>query len=176
LASRGIAFALDAAVINAVAIGVSVGASLILSLFHLPSTLKAVLLAIGGFAYIAWSAGYFIVFWSTAGQTPGGRVMRFKVITKSGARPGFRRGVVRCVGLVLAALPLFAGYLLIIFDRKCRGLQDRMAGTLVVDAPADSLAVRRREAARAQSKQARATKAQGSSDLGDAAAPGTSEA
>jgi uncharacterized RDD family membrane protein YckC len=40
--------------------------------------------------------------------------------------------VVRCIGLLLAALPLFAGYLLILFDRRRRGFQDRLARTVVV--------------------------------------------
>jgi uncharacterized RDD family membrane protein YckC len=46
--------------------------------------------------------------------------------------------------LVLAALPLFAGYVLILFDSKRRGFQDRFVGTVVVEAPQLSVAQTRR--------------------------------
>jgi hypothetical protein len=47
--------------------------------------------------------------------------------------------------MVLAALALFAGYALIVFDSRRRGLQERLARTLVVEAPQLSVAARRRE-------------------------------
>jgi uncharacterized RDD family membrane protein YckC len=39
---------------------------------------------------------------------------------------------VRLVGLVLAVIPLFAGFLPILFDRRRRGIADMLAGTVVV--------------------------------------------
>ena len=48
LATRVIAFVLDAALIDLVAIIVAIGAALILSLLHLPKDLKPALVAIGG--------------------------------------------------------------------------------------------------------------------------------
>ncbi len=108
LVTRAIAFALDGAVVNLVATVVGVGAALILSLLHLPHPLKEILVAIGGAAYIAWVFGYFVVFWSTTGQTPGARVMQFRVLTSDRARLKPRRAVVRCAGVLAAALPLFA--------------------------------------------------------------------
>ena len=50
---------------------------------------------------------------------------------------------------MLAAIPLFAGYLPIAIGRKRRGLQDYLARTIVVDAPQLSVADLRRIAARA---------------------------
>jgi uncharacterized RDD family membrane protein YckC len=144
LLTRVIAFVLDAALINLVAIIVAIGAALILSLLHLPKDLKTVLIAIAGAVYILWSIGYFVVFWSTTGQTPGARAMQIRVVTTRGGPLNPRNGVVRCIGVVLAALPLFAGYVLILFDGKRRGFQDRLAGTLVVEAPQQSLAEARR--------------------------------
>jgi RDD family len=62
-----------------------------------------------------------------------------------------RRAVARCIGLVLAALPLFAGFALILFDHQRRGLQDRLARTVVIEAPALSAAdVRRQQRALAR--------------------------
>lgn len=149
LATRVIAFALDAALINLVAIIVEVGAAVIVSLLHLPKDLHTVLAAVGGAAYVLWSIAYFVTFWSTTGQTPGGRVMQIRVVTRTGGTPKPRRALIRCVGILLAALPLFAGYIRILFDSRRRGFQDRLAGTLVVRAPQASMAEARRAKQRA---------------------------
>jgi uncharacterized RDD family membrane protein YckC len=150
LVTRGIAFAIDAAVINLVATIVGVGASLILALLHLPGTVKAVLAAIGTAVYVLWLVGYFVVFWSTTGQTLGARVMQFQVETPDGGPITPRRAVVRCAGLFLAALPLFLGFLPILYDNRRRGFQDRFAGTVVVNAPAVSMIEARRARKRAE--------------------------
>lgn len=143
LATRGIAFALDAALLNLVAILVGLGVSLILSLFHLPKDLRTVFAAVGGVTYVIWSVCYFVTFWSTTGQTPGNRVMQIRVVGAKGRPLRVRRALVRCIGVVLAVLPLFAGYLPILFDTKRRGFHDLLAGTVVVEAPQLSIAATR---------------------------------
>jgi uncharacterized RDD family membrane protein YckC len=148
LATRAVSFALDAAVIDLVAIIVGIGAALILSLLHLPGDVKTVLAVIGAVAAILWSIGYFVVFWSTTGQTPGARVMQIRVVTDDGTRLKPRRALVRCAGVLLAALPLFAGFIRILFDPRRRGFQDRLAGTLVIEAPQTSYIAARRATAR----------------------------
>ena len=77
LVTRAIAFAVDAAIINLVAIAVAGGVSLALSVLGFPASLEPVLVALGGAAYALWSAGYFVVFWSSTGETPGNRLMRW---------------------------------------------------------------------------------------------------
>jgi uncharacterized RDD family membrane protein YckC len=140
LVTRGLAFAVDAAVINGVAILVAAVAALILSVLSVPESLETALLGVAGAVFIAWSAAYFVTFWSTTGQTPGGRLLRIRVVRADGAGTmGFRRSLFRLVCLALAALPLFAGFLPILFDDRRRGLHDMLAGTVVVtaeDAPA----------------------------------------
>ena len=148
LATRAIAFAADAVVIDLVAVIVGIGASLILSLLHIPGDLKAILAVIGGAAFILWSVGYFVVFWSTTGQSPGARLMQIRVQTDDGAPLKPRRALVRCAGVFLAALPLFLGFVRILFDPRRRGFQDRLAGTVVVEAPRTSYIAARRAAAR----------------------------
>lgn len=144
LITRVIAFVIDASLIQLIALIVSVGAALIISVIYLPSEVKTVLAAVGGFVYIAWTIGYFVAFWSMAGQTPGDRVMRCRVITVDGEPLKPRRALLRCFYLALAAIPLFAGLLIIPFDSRRRGFHDRLARTFVVDAPALSLAEQRR--------------------------------
>ena len=146
LTTRAIAFAIDAAIINLVAFVVAGGVTLIVSVLHLGDDFRKVLLVVGAGLYVLWSVGYFVGFWASTGQTPGARIMRFRVVTSNGERMLPRRALLRCIGLVLAALPLFAGYLMILFDDRRRGLQDRLARTLVVDAPTLSLAEQRRAA------------------------------
>lgn len=142
LVTRAIAFALDAALINVVAILTAAGAGLIAAVISIPEQLRTVAVAAGGALYLLWAAGYFVVFWSTTGQTPGNRVMRITVRAASGGVLRPRRALLRFIGLTLAALPLFAGYLIILVDDRRRGLHDRLAGTVVTDAERDSPAMR----------------------------------
>lgn len=149
LATRAVSFALDAIVINFVAIVVGLGASLILSLLHLPSVLKTILAVIGGVIYVLWLVGYFVVFWSATGQTPGARIMQIQVQTEDGGTIKPRRAVVRAAGVLLAALPLFLGFAPVLFDGRRRALQDHLARTVVVVAPTVSVAARLRAKNRA---------------------------
>jgi uncharacterized RDD family membrane protein YckC len=135
LVTRSIAFALDAAVINLVAIAVGAIISLALSVVSVADWAENALVAIGGVSYIIWSIAYFATFWSTTGQTPGDRLMRIQVCRADGEDLNVRRSVFRLACLVLAAIPLFAGFLPILFDDRRRGLHDMLAGTVVVAAP-----------------------------------------
>jgi uncharacterized RDD family membrane protein YckC len=47
--------------------------------------------------------------------------------------PSVYRSLVRFVGLILAIVPLFAGFLPVLFDSRRRGLQDFLSGTVVID-------------------------------------------
>ena len=132
LVTRSIAFALDAAVINLIAIAVGAVVSLAVSVLSVPDWLDTVLLAVGGAVYLLWTVVYFATFWSTTGQTPGDRVMQIRVCLANGDRLTAGRSVVRLIALTLAAIPLFAGFLLILFDERRRGLHDMLAGTVVV--------------------------------------------
>ncbi len=88
------------------------------------------LLAAAGWALIV--GGYFTLFWSTTGQTPGMRLMRLQVVTYAGGRVHFFRALIRLGGLVLAIIPLGAGFVPVLFDDRRRGLQDLLARTLVI--------------------------------------------
>ncbi|HEX7297621.1 MAG TPA: RDD family protein [Solirubrobacteraceae bacterium] len=134
LVTRAIAFALDAALINAIAILTTAVVTLTFSVVTVPQDVRTAAVAIGGAAYLLWSVGYFVVFWAATGQTPGSRALHIRVRAASGGRLPPRRALVRFVGLTLAALPLFAGFLLILIDDRRRGLHDVLARTVVVEA------------------------------------------
>ena len=86
---------------------------------------------LGAIAWIAVFDIYLIGFWWLAGQTPGMRILGIDVRTTEGTKVPPRRGVVRIVGMVLAAIPLFAGYVPIMTNDKRQGFHDKLARTVV---------------------------------------------
>jgi uncharacterized RDD family membrane protein YckC len=131
IATRAIALATDAAVtivlfMSAVGI-VALVASLVGGLR--PQWLVGALLASG---WVLIAGTYFVLFWSAAGQTPGMRLLRMRVRGPAGDNPSIGRSIVRLVGLVLAIVPLFAGFVPVLFTERRRGLADFMAGTVVL--------------------------------------------
>ena len=136
IVTRAIAFAADAAVIQLVAIAVAGTFALILSVISLSEELDKVLLVAGSVVYGLWLVGYFVVFWSAAGETPGNRLLQIRVCRAvDGAPPSAGAALLRFAGLIIAALPLFAGFLPILFDERRRGVQDMLARTVVVSTP-----------------------------------------
>ncbi len=147
--ARTLAFTVDAMLIGVSALIVAVAAALIVTVAHLPSGLRDAMAVVGAILFALWAMVYFVAFWTTTGQTPGARLMQFRVVPSNGDSLKPWPAIVRSVGLVLAAIPLFAGYLPIVLGRKRRGLQDYLARTVVVDAPQQSVADVRRLAAQA---------------------------
>jgi uncharacterized RDD family membrane protein YckC len=130
-ATRTLAFAADAAIIDGVAIAVGVVVALVLSVLPESEHHRTLAVAIGGGAFFVWAIGYFTAFWATTGQTPGNRMMRIRVTRVDGTPLRPRHAAVRVVGIVLAALPLFAGFVPILVTDRRRGLQDYLAGSVV---------------------------------------------
>jgi len=99
---------------------------------------------VGSAAYGLWLVGYFVVFWSATGQTPGNRLFQIRVCRAvDGTAPSAGAALLRFGGLILAALPLFAGFLPILLDDRRRGAHDMIAGTVVVPAPPVEITSRR---------------------------------
>ena len=131
IATRAAALAVDAlAALSIFAVGSAVVA-LIASLVGgiRPQWLAGSLL---GLAWIIVGGGYFVLFWSAAGQTPGMRLMRLRVQRPGGGGLTVGRAIVRTVGLTLAIIPLFAGFVPALFDDRRRALPDYLAGTVVL--------------------------------------------
>jgi uncharacterized RDD family membrane protein YckC len=131
LASRGLAFAVDAIVVNAAALTAGALLSFAASLFGgLGSGWLVSVLA--GTGWALFGATYFVLFWTVTGQTLGMRLMRLRVTGRGGAPPRVGHSLLRFFGLLLAIAPLFAGFLPALFDNRRRALQDFLAGTVVV--------------------------------------------
>jgi uncharacterized RDD family membrane protein YckC len=132
VATRGLAIVVDVVLAHAAFLFVAGSVALIASL---AGSLSSGWLAgsISGAAWAVVVVAYFVGFWSTTGQTPGMRVMRLRVLSdSSGTPPTVWRSVVRLVGLILAIVPFFLGFVPMLFDRRRRGLQDYVAGTAVL--------------------------------------------
>jgi uncharacterized RDD family membrane protein YckC len=141
IVSRTVALAIDAAFLTGGFAVVSGMFGLILSLFTSVevSSPGAVLSVAAMWSIVV--AGYFTLFWTLTGETPGMRLMRLRVLDEQGGPPRFARSVLRLVGAILAAIPFFAGFLLILVDDRRRGLHDMIARTIVVYVAEDLVGV-----------------------------------
>jgi uncharacterized RDD family membrane protein YckC len=131
VASRGIALTVDALTVAVISLllggAVGVVASLVGGIR--PQWLAALLLAVGG---VIVAAGYFILFWSAVGQTPGMRLTGVRVRGPGAdGRLTVGRATVRTLGLALAIIPCFLGFVPALFDSRRRALPDYLANTVV---------------------------------------------
>ena len=131
IATRALALATDAIVTTAMFMAVvgvvAIVASLVGGLG--PEWLVGTLLSVG---WTVTAGTYFVLFWSTAGHTPGMRLMRLRLETQAGGIPSVGRSIVRLVGLVLSIAVFFLGFVPVLFDRRRRGLADFLGGTVVL--------------------------------------------
>jgi uncharacterized RDD family membrane protein YckC len=131
VASRGLGLVVDAVAVGLISLllggAVDVVASLVGGIR--PHSLAAALLgALGGIVAL----GYFTLFWSAAGQTPGMRLAGVRVRGPgSDGRLSVGRAVIRTVGLALAIIPCFLGFVPALFDSRRRALPDYLANTVV---------------------------------------------
>jgi uncharacterized RDD family membrane protein YckC len=131
LITRSVAFIIDILVINLAVALVGAIVNLLASLVGHSGGLSTEAAVVGGVIWWLWVVSYFVVFWTLTGQTPGSRLLGIRVQSTSGGSLHVRQALRRFGGVVLAALPLGAGFLLILVDERRRGLQDRIGATVV---------------------------------------------
>lgn len=135
IATRAVALAADMAIVQVIVFAGGAVLALVASLVNLElGTLARILAAV---TWAATVGAYFVTFWATVGQTPGMRMMDLLVSTAQGETPSVGRSIVRVIGLGLAIIPLFAGFLPVLVDDRRRGLHDLLAGTVVLHAGAE---------------------------------------
>ena len=142
IATRGVALAVDALLATMIFLTGTAVIGLVVSLVWNPRPAPVVGTVIGVAGFLV-EVAYFTGFWSTAGQTPGMRLLGLRVIAGGGSAPGLGRSLVRLFGLIVAILLLFTGFLPVLVDDRRRALQDFLAGTVVVyddDARPDAIA------------------------------------
>jgi uncharacterized RDD family membrane protein YckC len=131
IATRALALAIDAVVVHIV---VLTGGAVVALAGSLVGDVKFDTLerALAAGAWAATVSAYFVLFWSVSGQTPGMRLMDLRVTTAAGEALHVGRAIVRLIGLGLAIIPLFMGFLPVLVDDRRRGLADFLAGTVVI--------------------------------------------
>ncbi|MFL5969957.1 MAG: RDD family protein [Gaiellaceae bacterium] len=130
LPSRTAAFAVDLTLAQVIFLIVTALAGLVVALVGdlRPAWLFGML---AGSEWLLLVGAYFVFFWSLAGQTPGMRLLHLRVDHR-GAPPRVARAIVRFAALIVAIIPMLAGLLPILFDKRRRGLHDFAAQTVVV--------------------------------------------
>jgi uncharacterized RDD family membrane protein YckC len=131
IVTRALALATDAIVITVFYMTVVGLVSLVASLVGglRPQWLVGALLAAH---WILVGGAYFVLCWSAAGQTLGMRLFHLRVRTTGSGTLSVVRSIVRFIGLVLSIIPMFAGFIPVLFTRRRRGLADFLAGTVVL--------------------------------------------
>jgi len=140
--TRAVALVLDVLLVDAIALVTTALGGLVLSTLT-PGDLSLGLgtaLAIGS-GWFIFVGGYFVACWALLSRTPGMRLMGLEVAAADGGEVGLRRAILRLGGMALAAIPLGAGFLLALVDDRRQGLQDKVAGTVVLYAPSSRAAV-----------------------------------
>jgi uncharacterized RDD family membrane protein YckC len=97
--------------------------------------LGAMLMDIMLLVFVSWGLAilvYFIGFWTWRGQTLGQMATHIKVVRADGQPMDLGVATLRFVGLLVCGLTLGIGFLFIVFDKRKRGLHDRIAGTYVI--------------------------------------------
>jgi uncharacterized RDD family membrane protein YckC len=133
LVTRALAIGVDGALVATVffvATGIFDFAVSAFTEFDRSSTFAIVL----GIAFLlSLSTTYLFFFWTLTGQTPGMRFLGIRLDDYDGTpHLSPRTAIRRLVGVVLAAVPLGAGFLLVLLSERRRGLHDRIGRTEVI--------------------------------------------
>jgi len=131
--TRAVALVIDVVIVDAIALTASVVGGLVLStLIPGKQSLDVPTVVAGTAAWLVFVGGYFAGFWALVARTPGMRLMGLELVTADGGKVGLARALARLGGMVLAAIPFGAGFLLSLVDDRRQGLHDKIAGTLVL--------------------------------------------
>ncbi len=96
---------------------------------------------------LSLSFSYFAFFYAFGGVTLGKYLMGLRVVRTNGTRLSFVQAMMRTFAYAASSLPLYMGFLSVLFDDQRRAWHDRLVGTVVVydwDARADENFLRAR--------------------------------
>ncbi len=127
--SRLVAYILDIVIQFLAVVLLGVLAIVLSALFFLLGVIPAI-------GIIVVSLGYFPFFWARDGQTPGMNAMKIKVVRDADGgpiTPG--SAILRVIGLWIGIAVFYIGVIWIFVDKRKRGWQDLIGGTVVVNVP-----------------------------------------
>jgi uncharacterized RDD family membrane protein YckC len=132
-ATRAVGLIIDVVIIDVVTIlGTAIAALVLGTILPSHDSLSVGAALTAGVVWFVSVGGYFVGFWALLGRTPGMRFMRLEVRSAAGGDVGFVRASLRFLGLIAAAIPLGAGFLLALVDDRRQALQDKIANTVVL--------------------------------------------
>lgn len=132
--SRLIAYVIDLVIISLSLIAISWTVTTTIELLNLNSTAVSdfAKIMMTGVTIFLFVAGYFVLFWTLTGQTPGKLIMGLRIVTLDGQQLSLGRSIRRFVGYILSFLTLYMGFLWILVDDRRQGLHDKIARTCVI--------------------------------------------
>lgn len=95
--------------------------------------------AIAGFVLLTialaiLSTAYFPYFWARSGQTPGMRMFGLYVVRDTdGGKISGGQAILRLLGMWVATIPFYIGFIWVFIDARRRGWHDLIAGTVVIE-------------------------------------------
>jgi uncharacterized RDD family membrane protein YckC len=133
--SRLLAYSIDLVVITVTLVAtawiVSTANSLV-STVNFGQTYPRLRAIFAGTGALLFTAGYFILFWTAIGQTPGKILLGVRIVGQNGRPISFLQAIIRYLGYLLSTLALFMGYGWILIDNRRQGWHDKLARTFVV--------------------------------------------
>lgn len=142
--SRLEAFVIDLVILSVLQIGGAAFIQAFLRFFRLDQLAANIIFAwksspyyfaIGALAITLVTIVYFTFFWTLIGFTPGKAVLGLKVVRKQGGRTSFGRALLRFFAYWISAIPLFLGFLWVLWDPGRQAWHDKIAGTQVLYFP-----------------------------------------
>lgn len=142
--SRFEAFVIDLVILSIVQLVSSAFIQTILRFFRLTGLIGRIQafldnttlnIVIGSSVFALFVIGYFVFFWTLVGFTPGKAILGIKVMRMNGAKLSFGRSLLRFFCYWISALPIFLGFLWVLWDPKRRAWHDKIAGTQVLFIP-----------------------------------------
>lgn len=131
--TRLLALAFDAVVVNFGLLAISALIALIVSAVSSGDThAPGAVIVLGAGAWIVVASLYLFSFWTLTGQTPGMRSMGLQVRRSDGTPLDSRHAFRRVFGIGLCVITLGAGFFAALFSDRRRGLQDRVADSVVL--------------------------------------------
>ena len=137
LVSRFVALAIDAWILT---VGVATGAYVVSTALSFARLGTSVGESLGD--ALAWAGAatvlivvYLTVCWSVFGRTPGKAVLGLKVVSTAGGDVSVPRSLLRVLGYLISAIPLYLGFAWVLVDGERRAWHDHLAGTRVVHVP-----------------------------------------
>ena len=90
---------------------------------------------LGSLAGLVIGLGYMLYFWTSSGATPGKMAMGLKVVSaETGALLDPGTALLRYVGYIVSGIPLWLGFLWVLWDPEKEAWHDKIAKTRVIKA------------------------------------------